>query len=264
MNKYIKVCLIISFVSANFFNYTYSQTAEVKGLSIAQSIVKHDQGWLDVSIGMKMVLRNKQGDESVRDIHIKVLEVTGDGDKSLATFNEPRDVKGTSFLSYSHVVKEDDQWLYLPALKRVKRISSANKSGPFMGSEFAYEDFASFEIEKYTYKYIRDEEIDGIDSSVIEQYPGYKNSGYTRRLVWVDKLRHIPLKIEFYDRKNDLLKVLSFKNYKQYIDKYWRASEQTMENKQNGKVTVLSLNNYQFSNGYSDRDFARNSLKRAK
>ncbi len=82
---------------------------------------------------MLMVLRNKQGEESVREIRIKNLEMENDGDKSLTVFDKPRDVKGTAFLSFSHPVGADDQWLYLPALKRVKRIASRNKSGPLWG-----------------------------------------------------------------------------------------------------------------------------------
>ena len=75
-----------------------------------------------------------------------------------------------------------------------------------MGSEFAYEDISSQEVEKYTYKYLRDETIDGQDCFVIERYPVYKHSGYTRMVTWVDKKMYQPIKIEFFDRKKSLLK----------------------------------------------------------
>jgi len=260
MKKYVISCL----VSMGLLGNVYAQTAEEKGLYIAREVEKHDQGWIDARISMKMILRNKQGDESRRDIRMKILEINGDGDKSLTTFDSPRDVKGTSFLSYSHIIAADDQWLYMPALKRVKRISSANKSGPFMGSQFAYEDLASFEVDKYDYKYLRDESLNGVNSFVVENYPNYQYSGYSRQIVWIDKQRYIPLRVEYYDRKNELLKVLKFNNYKQYLNSYWRANEQVMENKQNGKVTTLTLNNYQFRNGFNERDFERNSLQRAR
>ncbi len=78
--------------------------------------------------------------------------MSDDGDKSLFVFDEPRDVQGTAFLIHAHREDADDQWLYLPALKRVKRISSANRSGSFMGSEFAYEDMTAQEVEKFTYR----------------------------------------------------------------------------------------------------------------
>ena len=92
----------------------------------------------------------KQGQESRRQLRVQVLEVSDDGDKSLFVFDEPRDVQGTAFLIHAHREDADDQWLYLPALKRVKRISSANRSGSFMGSEFAYEDMTAQEVEKFT------------------------------------------------------------------------------------------------------------------
>ena len=151
--------------------FAYAQTPEEKGLEISQQTKLKDTGWVDNTADMLMYLRNKQGQESIRQVKIKNLEQLNDGDKSLTNFTQPKDVKGTSFLSFSHPTGADDQWLYLPALKRVKRISSSNKSGPFMGSEFAFEDLSSFEIEKYHYKYLADETINDLASYKVEQYP---------------------------------------------------------------------------------------------
>lgn len=241
-----------------------AETPEEKGLAIAREVDARDTGWGDFQAKMSMLLRNRHGEESLRQMRVKSLEVEGDGDKTLIVFDEPRDVKGTALLTFSHKTKDDDQWLYLPALKRVKRIASRNKSGPFMGSEFAYEDLASQEIEKYTYKYIRDDELDGTPVFVIERYPVSKYSGYKRQMVWIDKARYIPLKIEFYDRKNSLLKTLTFKGYRQYLDRYWRAEEMFMQNHQTGKSTLLTWKEYRFRTGLKDSDFTRNSLKRAR
>lgn len=133
-----------------------------------------------------------------------------------------------------------------------------------MGSEFAYEDLASQEVEKYNYKYIRDEELNGVACFVVERYPAYEHSGYTKQLAWINKDRYVAEKIEFYDRKNDLLKTLSNSGYKQYLDQYWRPEVMLMENHQTGKSTVLTWQDYQFKNGLDDKDFSRNSLKRAR
>ena len=241
-----------------------AETAEEKGMAIAVEADKRDEGFGDSTANMTMVLKNKQGDTSTRYIRIKTLEVIGDGDKSMSIFDEPADVKGTAFLTFSHAIKPDEQWLYLPALKRVKRINSKNKSGPFMGSEFAYEDIASQEIEKYTYKYLRDETLNGIDCFVIERYPAYEHSGYTRQVVWINKAEYRPEKVVFYDRKNSLLKTLTYDGYQQYLDKFWRADQMHMENHQTGKSTTLTWSNYQFRTGLEDSDFNKNSLKRAK
>lgn len=255
--------LLISLLSLSL-NTAWALTPEEKGLAIAVKADELDTGWGDQKQELEMILRNKQGQESKRNIRGRNLEVTGDGDKSLSIFDTPADVKGTAFLSFTHATKPDDQWLYLPALKRVKRIASKNKSGPFMGSEFAFEDMSSQEVEKYTYKWLRDEKLGDNDVYVLERFPVDKHSGYTRQIVWGDKVMYQPLKVEFYDRKNSLLKTLTFEGYKQYLDKYWRPDRMMMINHQNGKSTDLIFRNYSFNNGLTDRDFDRNSLKRAR
>ena len=216
-----------------------AETPEEKGLAIAVEADRRDNGYGDSAAAMTMTLKNRKGDTSVREVRVKSLEVDGDGDKSMSIFDKPADVKGTAFLTYSHSLEPDEQWLYLPALKRVKRISSKNKSGPFMGSEFAYEDISSQEVDKYTYKYLRDEEFEGKPVFVVERYPTYKNSGYKRQIAWIDQQEYIALKTEFYDRKDSLLKTLIWSDYKQYQGKYWRAHSMHMTNHQNGKSTTL-------------------------
>ncbi|MCP4695428.1 MAG: outer membrane lipoprotein-sorting protein [Gammaproteobacteria bacterium] len=241
-----------------------AKTPEAKGLAIERMLEYRNAGWKDSKADMLMILRNRHGEESKRDIRVKYMEVIGDGDKSLSIFDTPRDIKGTAMLTWAHALKADDQWLYLPALKRIKRISSRNKSGPFMGSEFAYEDLASRELEKYTYKYLRDESYQGADCYVTESYPAYKYSGYTRQQGWIDKKRFIPMKIVYYDRKDAELKTSVFNGYKQYLDKYWRPDEMFMENHQTGKSTTLRFSNYEFGKGLTNRDFDKNTLKRVR
>ncbi|WP_455203243.1 outer membrane lipoprotein-sorting protein [Kaarinaea lacus] len=241
-----------------------AETPEEKGLAIAVEADKRNSGWQDQKADLKMVLRNRHGQSTERTIRSRSMEVQGDGDKSMSIFDNPRDVAGTAFLSHTHATKPDDQWLFLPALKRVKRISSNNKSGPFMGSEFAYEDISSQEVEKFTYKWLRDETYEGKKCFVVERYPTYEHSGYTKMIAWIDQEIYQPLKIEFYDRKSALLKTLTYHEYQQYLSKYWRAKRMEMENHQTHKSTTLTWDNFEFGNGFSDRDFDRNSLKRAR
>ncbi len=239
-------------------------TPEERGLEIAVEVDLRDTGFGDTKAEMEMILANRHGETSTRQMAMKTLEVAGDGDKTLITFDQPRDVKGTAFLSFTHKIGADDQWLYLPALKRVKRIASNNKSGPFVGSEFAYEDLSSQEVEKYTYKFIRDEEFEDVSHHIVERYPVDRKSGYTRQIVWIDSDRYIVTKIDFYDRKDELLKTLTFEEYKQYLGKFWRADRMLMVNHQTGKNTELQWSNYQFENGYSSRDFDQRSLQNAR
>ena len=241
-----------------------AETPEEKGLAIAQEADRRDSGFRNYSNDVRMILKNKQGQESVREIRSRTLEVDGDGDKSMTIFDQPRDVKGTALLSFTHKSGPDDQWLYLPALKRVKRIASDNKSGPFMGSEFAYEDITSQEVDKYTYKFLRDDTLDGLEVFVFERYPVDKKSGYTRQIIWLDKEHYKERKIEYYDRKNVLLKTLIFADYNLYLDKYYRAHDMYMVNHQKGKSTRLLQTNFNFDVELTDRDFDKNSLKRAR
>ena len=234
--------------------------AEDKGLEIALEADRRDTGFANTTADMVMILRNKRGQESKRELEIRTLEVDGDGDKSMTVFHTPRDVRGTALLTYSHGVKPDEQWLYLPALRRVKRIASNNKSGPFMGSEFAYEDLSSQEVEKYKYKYIKDDEIKGIDCFLIERYPVDKDSGYTKQQVWLDKDEYRVRKIDYYDRKGDLLKTLTPSTYGKFLGKYWRAHKMKMVNHQTGKSTELTWSNYKFKTGLRDGDFTRTRL----
>ena len=239
-----------------------AETAQEKGLAIAQELERRDDGFGDARADMKMILTNRQGEESVRDIRLRMLEVPGDGDKSMSIFDRPADVKGTAMLTWSHKVESDDQWLYLPALKRVKRIASRNRSGSFMGSEFAFEDLGSQETEKFTYQYIKDEVLNDLDCVVIERDPVDRYSGYKRQLVWIDKAEYRLQKIEFYDRKDSLLKTLTYTGYHQFLNKYWRAEEMFMSNHQTGKSTKLLWSDYRFGNGFKEGDFTHNSLKR--
>lgn len=240
-----------------------AETPEEKGLAIAVEADKRNIGWGDSIVNMRMILKNKQGDTSEREIRIKNFEVADDGDKSLSIFDKPRDVRGTAFLTFSHVDKPDDQWLYLPALKRVKRISSRNKSGPFMGSEFAFEDIGSQEIAKYTYKFIKEAPCgDGLNCLVSERYPTDKFSGYTKQVSWIDDQEYRVIKTDFYDRRKSLLKTLEMNEYKQYLDKFWRPHNMVMTNHQTGKSSILNYSEYQFKTGLKDSDFNKSKLKR--
>jgi len=190
--------------------------------------------------------------------------VSASGTTVLSLFENPRDVKGTACLSHTHTTMPDDRWLYLPARKRVKRISSRNKSGSFMGSEFAYEDLASQEVDKFRYKWLRDEEIGGKQTMVVEYIPQYEHSGYTRQVVWIDQEIWRIVKTEYYDRRDALLKTLTIEGYRQYLDRFWRPGAMHMVNNQTGKSTRIDWEGYQLDTGLTDRDFDRNALKRAR
>ena len=239
-------------------------SAEDKGLAIAEEADRRDTGFGDTKANLVMTLTSAHGDMATRSLRVRTLEQTDDGDKSLIIFDSPGDVRGTAFLSFTHKLEPDDQWLYLPSLKRVKRISQANQSGPFVGSEFAYEDMSSQEVEKYTYKYLGDESFDGRDHFMVEADPVNLKSGYSRQVIWIDQEHYRVWKTDFYDRKGEPLKTLTISEYNQYLDQYWRADLQVMENHQTGKSTELRFSEFSFRNGFEDQDFNRNALQKAR
>ncbi|HEY5622490.1 MAG TPA: outer membrane lipoprotein-sorting protein, partial [Gammaproteobacteria bacterium] len=237
--------------------------AERRGFEVAARADRSDRGFGDSRVQLEMVLRNSAGRESTRSLAITTLEVPDEtvGDKSLVVFDSPHDIKGTALLSYARILDPDDQWLFLPALKRVKRISSANKSGPFVGSEFAFEDFTALELNKYDYEWLREEELDGVVSDVVERSPRYENSGYSRQVSWVDREVFQVRKVEFYDRRGGLLKTLTLSDYREYAG-VWRSHRMEMINHQTGKSTDLIYGNYEFGVGLDDDDFERGVLTR--
>ncbi len=240
----------------------HSATAEEIGLEIAREARALEKGFGNFKARQTMVLRNKQGQESVRQLRFRVIEIEGDGDRSMFVFDEPRDVQGTALLIHAHAEEDDDQWLYLPALKRVKRISSSNRSGSFMGSEFAYEDMGSQEVEKFTWKYLHDEPCEELTCTVSERIPTDRKSGYSRQLIWRDKDHLRPRKVEYYDRKEELLKTLTIANYQQFLDRYWYSGEMMMENHQTGKSSILKWSDYEFGTDLEPRDFLKTGLRR--
>jgi outer membrane lipoprotein-sorting protein len=239
------------------------QQAEGRGLELALQAKDKSRGWVDMQVQMTMLLRDAMGRETTRELRVTSKETVNDGDKNLYVFESPGDIRGSAFLSYSHITKDDEQWLYLPALKRVKRIASASRAGAFMGSEFAYEDLSSFEVEKYRHRYLGDESCQGGVCHIVEQIPVDHNSGYAKRQVWQDQQHSRIWKIDYYDQKGQLLKTLVSSDFSLYLGKHWRPKKVAMQNHQTGKSTSLVYHAYRFNTGIMDRDFHKSALQRA-
>jgi hypothetical protein len=239
-------------------------TPEEQGLAIAREADRRDSGFVDWTADVVMLLRDAGGSESRRELRFRALEVPGDGDKSLIIFDHPPDIRDTALLTFAHKQGDDEQWIHLPEVGRVKRISAANRSGAFVGSEFAYEDLVSEEVEKYAYRYLGEEPCGALTCFVLERVPTQSGSGYSRQIAWRDQQEYRLQKVEFYDRKGALLKTLRFDGYQQYAGRFWRAAALTMVNHQSGKSTVLSWSNYVFGSGLRESDFTSAALSRAR
>lgn len=237
-----------------------------KGRAIALEQDRRDAGYGDTSASLEMVLMDQHGRQASRRLRNKVLEGTsGDGDKNLIVFDEPRDIKGSAFLTRAQTTQPDEQWIYMPSTNRVKRISSKKRSGPFFGSEFANEDMAPRVIDKYTYRFIEEADYNGTHCYVVESMPKDKHSGYSRIVSWIDSEELRVMKSVFYDRrKKSVLKTLTVSGYELYQDRHWRPAELVMENSQTGKSTRLVFSDYAFGVGLDDKHFSNARLNNAR
>ena len=246
-----------------------AKASNEKGLAIATEVDNRDKGWDDVTVEGEMVLKNKAGNESVRKFQSTILEAASasEGDRSIITFSQPRDVRGTALLTHSKIEPEDDsQWIFLPAVKRVKRISSSNRTGKFVSSEFSYEDLGSEEVADNDHIWIEDAACahePSLTCAAVESRPKNKKSGYSRRVSFIDLDEYRVHQIDFYNRRGDLEKTLNFEEYRQYEGQFWRAHVMIMKNHQTGKSTRLSWGEYSFRQGLTDRDFTPQGLPKA-
>ena len=207
-----------------------------------------------------MTLQNAHGVQNIRKLEIKKLE-NFDGDKSLLTFLYPNDLTGTKLLSFEMIGKDDKQWLYLPAIKRIKRISSRNKSGSFMASEFSYEDISSQNYKNYTYNSeVKNVKIDGINYFQIIRMPKDKHSGYSKQVLWIDSNSYLLKFGEYYDKRKKLLKKVVFSKYIQLGDVY-RVHKIEMKNIQNKKSSTLVWDTDEIDVSLSKRVFSKRALK---
>ena len=239
-----------------------AQDSAARGLAIAREAEKRDLGWGDSQVALTMILQDRKGNTRQRKLRILAFEVPGEsgGDKSITIFDTPADLKGTILLTHARL-QDDDQWLYLPSLKRVKRISSSNKTGAFFGSEFAYEDISAPEIGKFRYNFVGQNPCGRLTCFVVERTPTYRNSGYSKQVTYYDTSAYRPQQIDYYDRKGKLMKVLTFSGYKKYAGKFWRAATYTMKNLKTGKTTVLKYGGWKFRTGLGTAYFDKANLR---
>jgi hypothetical protein len=232
---------------------------DTRGDQIARDRFARDTGWRDSTEDAQMILSVPGRGKSVREMSIKALETSGDGDLSLTEFSKPLDLDGTLFLSHSHATKPDDQWLYLPAQGKARRISSSNKSGAFLGSEFTFEDLSSFKVPKYRYSYEGDGTAGGTNCHIVTQVPVYPHTGYKQVTVWLDTKHLRPMQATFYDRRGKHFKTMTFASYKSY-GRFWRAHSVEMQNLENGRSTVMRFSKIAFGIGLSTSEFEPSRL----
>ena len=228
---------------------------------IASKAEKTQRNFGDETVESTMSLIAANGSVVTRKTKNMTLERAGSRDYQLIQFLEPADVRGTSLLTHQDPKGDDNQWLYLPELRRVKRISSTGKTGSFMGSEFTYEDIGGNTLEKFTYKKIGDENYKGKDCYVLEKIPNYANRGYKKIKNWINKDKKLVLRQDFFDRKSSLLKIMTFEGHKQY-GATWRSQKIAVENLQTKKKSILDFTSRKMKAGLAADLFTERNLQR--
>lgn len=231
------------------------------GLEIMRNVYERSDGE-DMEAMLTMTLRNSHGDTRVRSIK-QFLKTTSDVEKKLMFFIEPADVRNTAFMnwSYTEAGKDDDQWIYLPALRRIKRISSSGKSDYFMGSDFTYDDLGDRHPDEDKHSFTGKEIINNKECLIVESIPKEKGYMYSRTVTWVINDIWIGLKKEFYDEQGELLKILRVKDYSK-IDGYWTVTHTEMHNVQKDHTTIMKLSDIEYDTGISDNLFTERTMQR--
>ncbi|MBL8952186.1 MAG: outer membrane lipoprotein-sorting protein [Myxococcaceae bacterium] len=245
------VCLIAS-----------TGTAEEKGQALARELAQKNAGYRDLVGNVEMVLTDADGSEARRTFSLKVLEraSASEGDRSLIVFEAPADVKGTAVLSHGSADGQDEQWLYMPSAKRTRRISSSNRTGAFVGSEFSFEDLTGNDGRRYTWRHLGEKPCGASTCAELEATPKAEESAYSRRVLTLDTKELRVLSVAFFDRKGELLKTLAYDEFKQVGEKQVRPQRWVMSNAQTGKKTTLKFVAMKTATGLTATDFATGKL----
>jgi len=256
--KKIQIVIMAMIIAVPIVSFAQKK---ITGLQIIENVYNRATG-NDMQGDLTMTLTNSRGDQRVRKIK-QFIKDFGKMEKKIMFFVSPADVRNTSFMnwSYDEAGKDDDQWIYLPALKKVKRISSESKSDYFMGSDFTYDDLGDRHPIDDTHKLLREEKVDGEDCYVVESIPKDEDYMYSRTVSWIIKDKWIGLKKEFYDEDEELLKTLTVKKYEK-IKGYWTILSSEMHNVQKDHTTKMELANVKLDTGIPANKFTERMMKR--
>lgn len=260
--KFVGIIMSIVAVLATAFT---ARSDQLTGLQVMEREETQNKGD-DEFNKMSMKLINNRGQERNRKVEYYRKTDAEDNDKILMRFLEPADVKGVGLLTVEYSDRDDDQWLYLPALKKVRRITASDQGDNFMGTDFTYEDIRSEKLDQHTYTVTGSEMIDGHDCFVIEAVPSTekqkKESSYSRRELWVRKDIFLTVQAKFYDKKGELFKVEVRKDAVEAAPNIYRPNFMEMKNLKTGHTTQLTFDERRINTGIDDQVFTERELKR--
>ena len=257
--KNIKIATLVLIFGLGIFSNVSAQ--ELNGKQIVEKVYNRPAPTQQTAT-LTMTLTNRSGSTRVRTIK-QFTKDLGKVEKSIMFFQTPADVKNTSFMSwtYDDDSKSDDQWIYLPTIKKTKRISSDSKSDYFMGSDFTYDDLGDRKLEDDTHTLIGEETMDGKECYVVESTSIDEEYMYSKTKTWIIKEHFIGFKKEFYDEDGDLLNVLRIKEYKDY-DGFLIINLSEMENVQKNHRTTMDLNDINITNKIQESLFTERIMMR--
>jgi len=261
MKKYFSLS-IICIALVVFYS---SAIAQITGRDIMLKVEKQQDTKTRI-VKSKMILINKQNKTRERDVvqYVKsVNDPKGVDDKILIFFEYPADIRGTGLLmiSYSDVNKDDDRWLYLPALKKVRRIAGESKNEYFMGTDFTYDDMGGRSVDQDKHTLLGEETIDGVKCYKIESVPVDKNDIYSKKIGWVIPDKWVHLKVDFYDQKGQLMKTLKADDIRN-VSGVWLQFNLVMTNLAENHKTILKIIEAKINEPIDDQIFTITALER--
>ena len=218
------------------------------------------------SYTVSLTLIDKKGKERNREISSYTMK-DGSTDKTVLVFKTPKDVAGISYLSYDYPDKADgstvdsDSWIYLPAMKKIRRVSGSSKDDDFQGTDFTYDDIGTRSLSKDNFAILGEEKVDGSDCWILEAKAKDSKAKVSRRVTWVDKKTYVVRKGEYYDKQNKLQKTLTCENIKQ-VKGYWTTQKMTMTNVQTNHKTVYEIKDLKYDEKVNESFFTVSALER--
>lgn len=260
--RILKNLLIISL----FIAFGALQAQSLTGRQIMQKAL-NKSSWKDMVGQVTLILTNERGQQRIRKIKMFSRKRNANESDMLMRFVAPADVKGTAFLIIEHQNSDDDRYLYLPALRRIKRIASSGKGGNFMASDFTYYDIGKPKLNDWKYKRLADEKIDGYDCFKIECLPASKqiakDTGYGKIIRLIRKDIFVTIRSEYYDRSNRLWKILTVPKVEK-ISGVWFQTDMIMKDVQNKHQSEMKFTNIKVNQNIPAQFFSQRYLQRGR
>jgi outer membrane lipoprotein-sorting protein len=231
----------------------------------AEEVIKNSQAAFfeagrDFQARVKMTLVTRDGQQRQRDLTMLRKNYPAGEQKYFMYFHGPADVAGMTFMVYKYPGRDDDRWLFIPAINLVNRIAARDSRSSFVGSDFTYEDVSGRDLEADTHTLLKEDEINGRKAYVVESSPK-SPAEYTKKIAWIDQATFLPLKEEYYDVQQSLYKTFMAEEIKE-IQGFPTVLKRTMSNVKTGHKTETVFEHVQYNVGLGDDLFSERYLRR--